>query len=1075
MNSKLSQNDNSNDNNDNNTIDIAKNSKKPIVCIEIAKYSDVEVYECFIKGAENQIVMRRIKDDWVNITQIFKIANYSKAKRTKILEIESINFTFFEKIQGGYGKFQGTWVPMNDARLIVYKYNINNIIVNKLLNFTLDPNNPPFKRLKNTMKRTSSTNISNNPSNNTTLLAKNTQRKIVTNNLLAENLDLSLSYLRKSNPIDNNKIHDNIQNPQYYALPFNTTMDKNLVKKEETNHYKEIISTVKKNNLTTKIKTKSKNKSRSNTKKDSNKGSNIPNKYIGTASGQSNAVLRAINDYKSTLLNLLSIEDFNNSQFQDKLNRILILPEGLNINFPIDNQNHTALHWATSMGNLPLVEALVFKLSANPLVTNIIGFNCITKSIFYNNCYNLKVFNQVLNILKICLITPDNNGRLPLHYLVELTIDKFKDQRIINFYMDSILNFVSNNSRQLLIKCLNFPDHSGNTVFHLAALNSNWILCNKFFNLGASIDVVNLNNETPMMIMSRNNTGHGDHEFLNTTLGIVNNGNNNNNTSTDNNNNNNNMTISTSVDIKSIENIGSSGNNNLTNSHDNHNNHNYNHNHNHISAHISDNLPDNSMSNVTIDNVTKSVTNSIPQNNKPQDKSQSHTKVNETQNKITNTIKIDHIPTFSTQSTLDLDLPDTDTLNLNHGKFTDINRDRMISEFNNDKNANSSDINIKNATHLNDHSSLNTILEDITVFDNFESSVVIKDQPNTTIDYLQQSPTTFNKKRKVTDNNTILNYLKTPKIENIETNSVINFDSNSKLSHGTPILNKELNYKTFIKKQDISESIKQLRKMTETMTHFLENNIDMFKYNKNTAMEKIIEIKLETETINSRYNTMINSFTAKDAGNNVSIETSKDGEKNDDRKNSIQIENKGTVTVTENENVNKDLAPIMQSIEEYQKKLETIKLEFLQYIERNQALELAILVQEEETAIKSDTEENENGNENENENDEKENDDDNCHKNELSKNNKINENDKENDEINLEEKSKNANGPIELAIKLTLLQFKRKLEIKNICGIKCTENVTDNIVKYKKLIGSKIQDIDRTLDEIENDLNDNNK
>jgi hypothetical protein len=44
----------------------------------------------------------------MNATQILKVAGIEKGKRTKILEREILPGEH-EKVQGGYGKFQGTW------------------------------------------------------------------------------------------------------------------------------------------------------------------------------------------------------------------------------------------------------------------------------------------------------------------------------------------------------------------------------------------------------------------------------------------------------------------------------------------------------------------------------------------------------------------------------------------------------------------------------------------------------------------------------------------------------------------------------------------------------------------------------------------------------------------------------------------------------------------------------------------------------------------------------------------------------------------------------------------------------
>lgn len=53
-------------------------------------------------------VMRRRTDSYVNATQILKVAGVDKGRRTKILEKEILPGKH-EIVQGGYGKYQGTW------------------------------------------------------------------------------------------------------------------------------------------------------------------------------------------------------------------------------------------------------------------------------------------------------------------------------------------------------------------------------------------------------------------------------------------------------------------------------------------------------------------------------------------------------------------------------------------------------------------------------------------------------------------------------------------------------------------------------------------------------------------------------------------------------------------------------------------------------------------------------------------------------------------------------------------------------------------------------------------------------
>ena len=50
--------------------------------------------------------MRRRADDWINATHILKVAGFDKPSRTRILERE-VQKGVHEKVQGGYGKYQG--------------------------------------------------------------------------------------------------------------------------------------------------------------------------------------------------------------------------------------------------------------------------------------------------------------------------------------------------------------------------------------------------------------------------------------------------------------------------------------------------------------------------------------------------------------------------------------------------------------------------------------------------------------------------------------------------------------------------------------------------------------------------------------------------------------------------------------------------------------------------------------------------------------------------------------------------------------------------------------------------------
>lgn len=77
--------------------------------VYMAVYSSVPVYEMMVRGIG---VMRRRSDSYMNATQLLKVAGVDKGRRTKVLERDVIQTGVHEKVQGGYGRYQGTWLVL---------------------------------------------------------------------------------------------------------------------------------------------------------------------------------------------------------------------------------------------------------------------------------------------------------------------------------------------------------------------------------------------------------------------------------------------------------------------------------------------------------------------------------------------------------------------------------------------------------------------------------------------------------------------------------------------------------------------------------------------------------------------------------------------------------------------------------------------------------------------------------------------------------------------------------------------------------------------------------------------------
>ncbi|KAF2154360.1 hypothetical protein K461DRAFT_254608 [Myriangium duriaei CBS 260.36] len=93
--------------------------------IYTAVYSGVKVYEMEANGVA---CMRRRADGWLNATQILKVAGIDKGKRTKVLEKEILTGEH-EKVQGGYGKYQGTWINYERGREFCRQYGVEDVLL----------------------------------------------------------------------------------------------------------------------------------------------------------------------------------------------------------------------------------------------------------------------------------------------------------------------------------------------------------------------------------------------------------------------------------------------------------------------------------------------------------------------------------------------------------------------------------------------------------------------------------------------------------------------------------------------------------------------------------------------------------------------------------------------------------------------------------------------------------------------------------------------------------------------------------------------------------------------------------
>ncbi|CAH6719544.1 regulatory protein Swi4p [[Candida] jaroonii] len=518
----------------------------------LATYSSTDVYESVINDCP---LMRRCKDDWVNATQILKCCNFSKAKRTKILE-KGVQQGLHEKIQGGYGRFQGTWIPLPDAQRLAHTYGVTPEMAPVLF---FDASNPGFDFHKKTkevnkdgtpvkrkyVKKKKPDVISSKKLKMEDGQAAYMQQQLqqgyefqgnesfngvsrmssqISQYSNSSSMPFSQGSFTQPDFIPNHNIptFQNSQNGTDYNYQMQMQMQQQQQQQQQqqaqppqTYNYgfQQPPQTIAHPNIMGQFHHSKANSSQStnetNWSQDEHKESDTSMSSNEEMKLKANSTVTNSSEskesYSSQLLKFFSDDNAPIPYF------ITNPPADFNINEAIDDEGHTPLHWAASIGNYNMIHLLTMR-NANPLVVNNFGLNPLSKLISFNNCYELKNFPKVLDDLEICLINTDINGRTPLHYLCQFAKVPSKIDSLL-YYLENILNKLSmltnqnsnNKSINLIKNVIDHQDVNGDTCLHLAAKSRCVRLVKYLLSFNARDDLININQETAEYLIMKDN------------------------------------------------------------------------------------------------------------------------------------------------------------------------------------------------------------------------------------------------------------------------------------------------------------------------------------------------------------------------------------------------------------------------------------------------------------------------------------------------------------------------------------------------------------------------------------------
>lgn len=141
-------------------------------------------------------------------------------------------------------------------------------------------------------------------------------------------------------------------------------------------------------------------------------------------------------------------------------------PADFEANMSIDDDEHTALHWACAMGRVRVVK-LLLSAGADVFRVNQSGQTALMRAAMFSNNYDLRKFPELFELLHRSILNIDQNDRTVFHHVVDLALSRGK-ANAARYYMETMINRLAEYGSQLA-DILNFRDDEGETPLTMAA------------------------------------------------------------------------------------------------------------------------------------------------------------------------------------------------------------------------------------------------------------------------------------------------------------------------------------------------------------------------------------------------------------------------------------------------------------------------------------------------------------------------------------------------------------------------------------------------------------------------------
>ncbi|KAJ4409345.1 Transcription factor mbp1 (MBF subunit p120) [Didymella pomorum] len=415
-----------------------------------ATYSNVPVYEVNVNGNH---VMRRRADDWINATHILKVADYDKPARTRILERE-VQKGVHEKVQGGYGKYQGTWIPLEDGRILAER---NGVLdkMRAILDYIPGDRSPPPAP-----KHATAASNRMKPPRQSAAAARAAKAQQQHN---AYSLEAIQSFVGSQSQVS--------EDP-YDAPSQSQLQSHSQIFRDDTPDAETVVS----------------------------------ESMLGDHDF-ADAAYSVESRKRKRGLDQMSLLDQQHQIWADQLLDYFMLldhkdayswpepPPSINLDRPIDEKGHAAMHWAAAMGDVGVVKELIHRGARIDCLSNNLE-TPLMRAVMFTNNFDKETMPSMVKIFQQTVHRTDWFGSTVFHHIAATTSSSNK-YVCARWYLDCIINKLSETwIPDEVTRLLNAADQNGDTAIMIAARNGARKCVRSLLGRNVSVDVPNKKGET---------------------------------------------------------------------------------------------------------------------------------------------------------------------------------------------------------------------------------------------------------------------------------------------------------------------------------------------------------------------------------------------------------------------------------------------------------------------------------------------------------------------------------------------------------------------------------------------------